>query len=52
LRVDVTEILEDHNHLEIVVEHPALDANGIAEDDSAAGMPGGLVGEVRLEIDE
>lgn len=48
LRVDITERLEDHNTLEIEVEHPA---GGTGDDASALG-PGGLVGEVRLEIEE
>ncbi len=50
-RFDITELLEDHNRLEIVVEHPLLDALGAANDDSDTNMPGGLVGEVRLEIE-
>jgi hypothetical protein len=44
--------LEDHNRLEIVVDHPALDAAGAANDDGGTRLPGGLVGEVRLEIEE
>jgi len=51
-RFDVSELLEDHNGLEIVVEHPALDASGRTNHDSVAVAPGGLVGEVRLEIEE
>lgn len=49
---DIAELLQDHNRLEIVVEHPALDAAGTAKDDSTSKMAGGLVGEVRLEIEE
>jgi hypothetical protein len=49
-RFDITELLEDHNHLEIVVAHPALDSATPAADDSSATLPGGLVGAVRLEI--
>jgi hypothetical protein len=49
-RFEITEMLEDHNRLEIVVEHPVLDASGAAKDD--VGITGGLVGEVRLEIEE
>lgn len=51
-RFEITELLEDHNRLEIAVEHPALDASGAADDDSDTNVPGGLVGEVRLEIEE
>ncbi len=51
-RFDVTEILADHNRLEIMVEHPAVDASGFAGDDFDANRTGGLVGEVRLEIEE
>ena len=50
-RFEVTKLLEDHNHLEIVVEHPALDECGMAKEDDA-DVVGGLVGEVRLEIEE
>ena len=50
-RFDITGALEDHNRLEIVVAHPALDETGAANDDSST-LPGGLVGEVRLEIEE
>jgi hypothetical protein len=51
-RYDITERLEDHNRLEIIVAHPALDAAGMADDDSGTTTAGGLVGEVRLEIEE
>jgi hypothetical protein len=51
-RFDITQLLDDHNHLEIVVSHPALDAAGMADDDSSIQLAGGLVGEVRLEIEE
>jgi hypothetical protein len=51
-RFDITHQLEDHNQLEIVVEHPALDARGLTDDDSDTSSIGGLVGEVRLEIGE
>lgn len=50
-RYEVTTLLADHNQLEIVVEHPALDERGMANDDEAEAA-GGLVGEVRLEIEE
>ncbi len=51
-RFEITAVLEDHNQLEIVVEHPALDAAGAVKDDAHTDLPGGLVGEVRLEIQE
>jgi hypothetical protein len=51
-RFDISGLLEDHNRLEIVVEHPALDAAGAANDDGGTRLPGGLIGEVRLEIEE
>jgi hypothetical protein len=51
-RFDLTDQLEDHNRLEIVVEHPALDARGMPDDDSDTRSIGGLLGEVRLEIGE
>lgn len=50
LRADITLLLADHNHLEVLVEHPALVAIGTLNDDN--GAAGGLVGEVRLEIEE
>lgn len=48
-RFDVTHLLDDRNRLEIVVQHPAPDGTRTPDDDEA---PGGLVGEVRLEIEE
>jgi hypothetical protein len=51
-RFDITQLLEDRNTLEIEVEHPALDAAGRPLDDGNLAAPGGLVGEVRLEIQE
>ena len=51
-RFNITAVLEDHNQLEIVVEHPALDGAFPANDDGDLDAPGGLVGEVRLEIVE
>ena len=51
-RTEITEMLENHNRLEIVVEHPVLDAANEADDDVVTRLPGGLVGEVRLEIEE
>ena len=51
-RYDVTCRLQEHNYLEIIVEHPPLDDRLSQNDDDTARLPGGLVGEVRLEIDE
>jgi hypothetical protein len=51
-RFDITNLLEDHNRLEIVVEHPALDEVLCPNEDWFTTRPGGLVGEVRLEIEE
>ena len=51
-RFDVTELLQDHNWLDILVAHPALDGTMTANEDSGTSLPGGLVGEVRLEIEE
>jgi hypothetical protein len=51
-RFDITPNLHDHNRLDILVDHPTLDDGGAAKDDSTTNMPGGLVGEVRLEIEE
>jgi hypothetical protein len=52
-RFDITGLLEDYNNrLEIVVEHPALDGDSAADDYSDINRPGGLIGEVRLEIEE
>ena len=45
-------LLEDHNRLEIIVDHPALDDALRPDDDGVTNLPGGLVGEVRLEIEE
>lgn len=52
LRCDITDRLEDHNRLEITVDHPPLDAAAARNDDSSIETAGGLVGEVRLEIEE
>jgi len=60
-RFDITDQLEDHNRLEIIVDHPATEF--IADHpvphamQSTVGDPtllgtGGLIGEVRLEIEE
>jgi hypothetical protein len=50
VRFDITAMLDDDNRLEIVVEHPLLDDSGAADDDGTS-LPGGLIGEVRLEIE-
>ncbi|MEX2093849.1 MAG: hypothetical protein WD971_14280, partial [Pirellulales bacterium] len=51
-RFDVTHRLSPHNRLEIFVDHPALvDGRRIAGDPALLPPPGGLVGEVRLEIE-
>jgi hypothetical protein len=51
-RYDITEQLVDSNRLDIVVEHPPLDDAVSPPDDNGTRLPGGLVGEVRLEIEE
>jgi hypothetical protein len=51
-RIDITSLLQDRNQLVIVVEHPALDEAQHADEDVVRLLPGGLVGEVRLEIEE
>jgi hypothetical protein len=51
-RFDITARLQYANRLEIVVDHPVLDDAGAPNDDSSTTSPGGLVGEVRLEIEE
>ena len=51
-RFEITPLLEDHNQFEILVDHPDLDYMRSTVGDSAQLPPGGLVGEVRLEIEE
>jgi hypothetical protein len=51
-RFDVTHLLNSHNRLEIFVDHPAVAEGQIESDDSTVHCTGGLVGEVRLEIEE
>jgi hypothetical protein len=46
-RFDITDRLQERNRLEIIVEHPAS-RDGVCDN----ALPGGLVGEVRLEIEE
>ena len=51
-RFDITDRLEDHNAVEICVDHPSLDRMRGTVGDPAQLPPGGLVGEVRLEIED
>jgi hypothetical protein len=51
-RFDITDQLEDHNQLDIFVDHPDLDELRSTVGDPAQLPLGGLVGEVRLEIEE
>ena len=51
-RFEVNSLLEDRNELTIFVSHPLLDGAGDPPDDGSVEAPGGLVGEVRLEITE
>ena len=51
-RFEITRLLEDHNQVEIIVDHPDLDYMRSTVGDPAQLPPGGLVGEVRLEIEE
>lgn len=51
-RYEITPLLGETMRLEIVVSHPLLDERGMPTDDSAVRKTGGLVGEVRLEIEE
>jgi hypothetical protein len=51
-RFEITGRIEDDNKLEIIVDHPALDCMRSTVGDPRLLPPGGLVGEVRLEIEE
>ena len=51
-RFDITDSLQVHNRLEIFVDHPALDELRNAVRVPATLSPGGLTGEVRLEIED
>jgi len=51
-RFDITALLQDYNAVLIEVEHPELDDDGNTSDDGSIYVPGGLIGEVRLEIEE
>jgi hypothetical protein len=46
-RFEITEQLTDHNRLEIIVDHPSP-----SDTRFDAKSPGGLIGEIRLEIEE
>lgn len=47
-RFDITPLLKDHNSVEVLVAHPSFADGGHSIE--PADLPGGLVGEVRLEI--
>jgi hypothetical protein len=51
-RFDITERIEDHNQLDIFVDHPDLEYMRSTVGDPKLLPPGGLIGEVRLEIEE
>jgi hypothetical protein len=52
-RFDITHRLLPTNRLEIFVDHPAVEEGRIVGDgDADLSLAGGLVGEVRLEIEE
>ncbi len=51
-RFDITHRLSPHNQLEIFVEHPALVDEELSTSETISLPPGGLVGDVRLEIEE
>lgn len=48
-RFDITHRLSPTNTLEIFVEHPPSESEAV---ESESQLPGGLIGEVRLEIEE
>jgi len=51
-RFDITALLKDYNAVVIDVGHPELDGEGQAIGDGSLSEAGGLVGEVRLEIED
>jgi hypothetical protein len=51
-RFDITHRLSPHNRLEIFVDHPAIVSGWSDVQGGATLPPGGLIGEVRLEIEE
>jgi hypothetical protein len=50
-RFDITTALKDHNAVEVEVSHPAVDGEGKATLETTS-VSGGLLGEVRLEIED
>ncbi len=52
LRFDITHLLSPQNRLEVFVDHPVIAEGRTTESGAASLPPGGLVGEVRLEIEE
>ena len=51
-RFDITPFLKNFNRVDIDVEHPQLGDDRKAPENGCEFVPGGLVGEVRLEIEE
>jgi hypothetical protein len=51
-RFDITDRLGDHNEVDVLVDHPDLDFMRSTVGDPAHLPTGGLVGEVRLEIED
>jgi len=51
-RFDITHRLLPTNRLEIFVDHPATEEGQIVGSGAVLSLAGGLVGEVRLEIEE
>jgi hypothetical protein len=51
-RFEITDRLASRNTLEVFVDHPALDGLRSTVGEPVDTLPGGLIGEVRLEIDE
>ncbi|HEY7531985.1 MAG TPA: hypothetical protein VH681_04275 [Nitrospiraceae bacterium] len=49
-RFEVMSLLREANELLVYVSHPALDPDGNRPQQDYVNLPGGLVGEVRLEI--
>jgi hypothetical protein len=51
-RFDITQDLDPVSHLEIYIDHPAVDTERSRITEAELLLPGGLIGEIRLEIDE
>jgi hypothetical protein len=51
-RFDIRQFLKEHNSLQLVVEHPELDQSESFAEFGNLKRPGGLVCEVRLELEE